>query len=40
VNRIEISDAKSSAASPAYAQIPGTSVTGQLIDPSTTRNRR
>jgi outer membrane protein len=39
-NRIEISDAKSPAAAPAYAQIPGTSVTGQLIDRNTIQNRR
>jgi outer membrane protein TolC len=39
-NRIEISDAKSSAASPAYAQIPGTRVTGQLLDRNTTQNPR
>jgi outer membrane protein TolC len=40
VNRIEITDAKSSGTSPTYAQIPGTSVTGQLIDRNTTQNRR
>jgi outer membrane protein len=39
-NRIEISDAKSTASVPTYAQIPGTSVTGQLIDRNTTQDRR
>jgi outer membrane protein len=33
VNRIDISDAKSgNGAAPNYAQIPGTSVTGELVD--------
>jgi outer membrane protein len=40
VNRIEISDAKSSAALPAYAQIPGTSVTGELVNRNKTQNQR
>jgi outer membrane protein len=39
-NRIDISDAKSSAAAPAYAQIPGTSVTGQLIDRKAPQSNR
>lgn len=39
-NRIEISDAKSAATGTTYAQIPGTGVTGQLIDLNTTQNRR
>jgi outer membrane protein TolC len=39
-NRIEISDAKSLATAPMYAQIPGTSVTGQLINRNTAQSRR
>jgi outer membrane protein TolC len=39
-NRIDISDAKSTASGPSYAQIPGTSVTGQLIDRNKTQNSR
>jgi outer membrane protein len=41
-NRIQLSDAKSlSSTSPtAYAQIPGTSVTGQLIEPNKPQDRR
>ena len=39
VNRIEIADAKS-APSPTYAQIPGTSVTGELIGPEPAADAR
>jgi outer membrane protein len=39
-NRIEISDAKSTAPAAVYAQIPGTTVTGQLVNRDTPLNRR